>query len=56
MIQNIWGNQFVGWEALNAVNTAGGVLFLWDKRVLDRVDSKVGTFSVTCCWKGIMLG
>ena len=48
VISNIWGNRFVGWEVLNAVNTAGGVLLLWDKRVVDRVDSKVGMFSVSC--------
>jgi hypothetical protein len=39
--------------ALNAVNTAGGVLLMWDKRMLELIDSVVGTFSVSCCWKGI---
>jgi hypothetical protein len=56
MIQSIWGNRFAGWEALNAEHTAGGVLLLWDKRVLELTDSKVGTFSVSCCWKGIIDG
>ena len=31
LIQNIWGNRYVAWEVLNAVNTVGGVLLLWDK-------------------------
>ncbi len=48
VIHSIWGNRFVGWEVLNAVNTADGVLLLWDKRVVNRVDSKVGIFSVPC--------
>jgi hypothetical protein len=48
VIHSIWGNRFVGWKVLNAVNTAGGVLLLWDKRVVDRVDSKVGIFSMSC--------
>ena len=56
MIQSIWGNQFAGWEVLNAKHTAGGVLLLWDKRVLELTDSKVGTFLVSCCWKGIIDG
>ena len=56
IIQSIWGNRFVGWAMLNAVNTAGGILLLWDKRVLEMTDSRVGSFSVSCCWKGILYG
>jgi hypothetical protein len=56
VIQSIWGNRFAGWEVLNAEHTAGGDLLLWDKRVLELTDSKVGTFSVSCCWKGIIDG
>ena len=29
------------------------MLLLWDRRVLDRIDSFVGNFSVFCKWKGI---
>ena len=42
LIQSIWGNRYVAWEVLNAVNTAGGVLLLWDKQVLELIDSTVG--------------
>ena len=56
MIQSIWGNRFARWEALNVEHTAGGVLLLWDKRVLELTDSKVDTFSVSCCWKSIIDG
>ena len=56
VIHSIWGNRFAGWEVLNAVNTASGVLLLWDKQVVDRVDSKVGMFSVSCCWKSLVDG
>jgi hypothetical protein len=33
IIRSIWGNMYVGWEVLNAVNSAGGILLMWDKRV-----------------------
>jgi exonuclease III len=56
VIHSIWGNRFVGWEVLNAVNTASGVLLLWDKRVVDQVNSKVGIFSVSCRWKSLLNG
>jgi hypothetical protein len=42
--------------ALNAVNTVGGVPLMWDKRMLEKTDSVVGSFSVSCCWKGITDG
>uniref|UniRef100_A0A2N9IJZ1 Reverse transcriptase domain-containing protein n=1 Tax=Fagus sylvatica TaxID=28930 RepID=A0A2N9IJZ1_FAGSY len=53
MISSIWGNRFAGWEVLDATHTAGGVLLLWDKRVVERIDSKVGMFSVSCHWKSL---
>ena len=56
IIRSIWGNSFVDWVALDAISTAGGVLLLWDKRVLELVDSTVGQFSVSCCWKGLLDG
>uniref|UniRef100_A0A2N9GFV8 Reverse transcriptase domain-containing protein n=1 Tax=Fagus sylvatica TaxID=28930 RepID=A0A2N9GFV8_FAGSY len=56
VIQSIWGNRFAGWEAFNADHTAGGVLLLWDKWVLELTASKVSTFSVSCCWKGLIDG
>ena len=28
MVRSLWGNQFVDWLALDAVNTAGGVLLM----------------------------
>ena len=39
------------WVALDAVQTAGGVLIMWDRRVLEKVEVLVGSFSVQ--WKGV---
>ena len=35
------------WVALNAVQTAGGVLIMWDRRVLEKLEVLVGSFSVS---------
>ena len=56
VICSLWCNPYVGWVALDVVNTAGGVLLMWDKRMLEMTDSVVDTFSVSCCWKGITDG
>ena len=56
MVRSLWGNQFVDWLALDAINTAGGVLLMWDTRVVERVDSVVGISSVTYSLKGLVDG
>ena len=35
------------WAVLEADRTAGGILLTWDKRVLEKVEVMVGTFSVS---------
>ena len=40
--------MYVGWEALSAVNTAGGIILMWDKRVLEKIDAHIGEYSVSC--------
>ena len=41
------------WVALDAVQTAGGVLMMWDRRVLERLEIMVGSFSVLVWWQGV---
>jgi hypothetical protein len=53
LVRSLWGNSYVDWEMLLANGTAGGVLLLWDRRVLERLDSVVCQFSVSCLWKSL---
>jgi exonuclease III len=56
MVRSLWGNQHVDWVALDATNTAGGILLMWDTRVMQKVDVMVGLFSVSCYWHGLADG
>uniref|UniRef100_A0A2N9EUT4 Uncharacterized protein n=1 Tax=Fagus sylvatica TaxID=28930 RepID=A0A2N9EUT4_FAGSY len=53
VVRSLWDNSFVGWEFLPAVRSAGGVILLWDKRVVKKLDLVVKIFSVSCLWKGV---
>ena len=39
---------------MDAVNSAGGVLLVWDKRVYEKIDSSIGKFSVNVLLKGVV--
>jgi hypothetical protein len=43
MVRSLWGNQHVDWVALDAINTAGGILLMWDTRVVEKVDAAGGS-------------
>ncbi len=30
LVCSLWSNPYIGWEVVNAVNTAGGILLMWD--------------------------
>ena len=38
------------------MGTVGGVLLLWDKRILEKLDCVVSNFSVSCLWRGVSDG
>ena len=53
VVRSLWGSPFLDWVVLDAINTAGGVLLVWDKRVFEKVDCAIGLFSVNVLLKGV---
>ena len=41
-VRSLWGSPFVDWAVLDAVQTSGGVLLVWDKRVVEKIDVSIG--------------
>jgi hypothetical protein len=56
LVRSLWGTSFVDWEFLPAVGSAGGVLLMWDNRVVEKLDAVVHDFSVSCLWKSVSDG
>lgn len=56
LLQSLWGSPFTDWAILDAVQTSEGVLLIWDKQVVEKIDVSVGQFSVSVLLKGVLDG
>ena len=52
-ICSLSGGQHVDWLYLGSVGASGGVLLMWDNRVVDKVEEVVGCFFVLCKFKNV---
>jgi hypothetical protein len=39
---------------LGSVGASGGILLMWDRRVVEKIDEAVGDFSVSCRFRGVI--
>jgi hypothetical protein len=53
-IRSLWGGPFTGWVVLPASGTSGGILLMWDKRVVECLEEAVGSFSISCKFKSVL--
>ena len=54
IVRSIWGCPYVDWLYLGSERVSGGIVLMWDRRVVEKVEEAVGYFSVSCNLK--MLG
>jgi exonuclease III len=55
-IQSLWRGQYVDWLCLDSLEASGGILIMWDSRVVEKVDKAVGRFSISYRFKGVLSG
>ena len=51
MVRSLGVGRFLDWTAMNAEGSAGGILMFWDKRRMSRLETMVGSYSVSCLFK-----
>ena len=54
VIRSLWDGQHVDSSYLGSCGASGGVLLMWDMRVVDKVEEAVGCFSVSCKFKNVV--
>lgn len=51
VIRSLWGGNHVGYQFLGLSGVSGGVLVMWDTRVLEMKEVSIGVFSIAISFK-----
>lgn len=52
-VKEVWGGLPAGWVCCESMRTSGGILVIWNRKVLSKVDQWVGEFSVSVVLKEV---
>jgi hypothetical protein len=52
-VHSLWGCPFVDWCHVDSRGASGGILLMWDRRVVSRIDSCLGNFVVACNFRNL---
>ena len=55
-IRSLWGGHHVDWLFVGSNGASGGILLLWDKRCLEKIDEALGLFTASCKFRCVAFG
>jgi exonuclease III len=53
IVRSLWRCRYVDWLFLGSSGASGGILLMWDSRVVEKLKGAVGYFSVSCKFKNV---
>ena len=53
LVRSIWSYPYIDWSYLGSKGASGGILLMWDQRVVEKIEEAVGHFSVSCRFKNV---
>jgi exonuclease III len=56
LVRSLWRCKYVDWISLDSIGASGGIILMWDRRVVDRVDEAIGCFSISCRFREVASG
>ncbi|KAG6654081.1 hypothetical protein CIPAW_05G121300 [Carya illinoinensis] len=56
IVRSLWSCHYVGWVDLVVEGASGGIIVMWDRRVVELIDHYVGDFMVACHFKNVDYG
>jgi exonuclease III len=54
VVRSLWSCPYVDWVFLGSNGASGGILLMWDRRVVEKIEDAVGQYLVSCKFKTIM--
>jgi hypothetical protein len=52
-VRSVWSCPYADWCYLASRGTAGGILLMWDRRVVEKMEMYVGEFVVACSFRNV---
>uniref|UniRef100_A0A2N9HAP6 Reverse transcriptase zinc-binding domain-containing protein n=1 Tax=Fagus sylvatica TaxID=28930 RepID=A0A2N9HAP6_FAGSY len=56
LVRSLWRCKYVDWTSLDSIGASGGIILMWDRRVVERVDEAIGCFSISCRFREVASG
>jgi hypothetical protein len=51
LVRSLWRCNYVDWECLDSCGASGGILIVWDKRVVEKIEDCFGVYSLAVKFK-----
>ncbi|KAG2698544.1 hypothetical protein I3760_07G155600 [Carya illinoinensis] len=51
IVRSLWRGSHVDWSFLASNGASGGVVVMWDRLVVEKVEDCIGQYSVACSFK-----
>jgi hypothetical protein len=52
-VRNLWSYPFADWCYLASCGASSGMLIMWDKRIVEKIDVFVGEFVLACSFRSV---
>jgi hypothetical protein len=53
LVRSLWGCPYLEWSYVASIGASGGILLLWDRRVVSKVDVCQGNFVAACSFRNV---
>jgi len=53
VVRSLWGCHYVDWCCLDSRGAFGGILIMWDRRVVEKIDECVGEFTLAILFRNV---
>ena len=53
LVHSLWRCPYVEWCYVAAEGASGGILLMWDRRVVSKIDVCLGSYVAACCFRNV---